>query len=133
MTPARAVLAVVVLLGAGVAVSALAGHDAALDRDRALLVLQTERFGPGTRGRIAAWVEATRPGTALVWTADDPALFDDRVPVTLRIGDGPRYRFEVGLADRTVRALDDETRGLVRRIERWAAAPTGADDGAAPK
>lgn len=132
MTPARAVLALVVLLGAGVAVSALAGHDAALDRDRALLVVQTERFGPGTRGRIAAWAEATRPDAPLRWQADDPALFDDRVPVTVRIGDDPPYRFEVDPTDRAVRPLDDETRGLVRRIERWAAAPNGAD-GAAPK
>lgn len=120
MNPGRWALAGLVGLGAVVALSALDGHYDALDRDRALLVMQTERFGPGTRGRIAAWAEATTPGATLRWQADDPPLFGDRVPVALHIGDAGPYRFGVGLGDRTVTPLDAETRGLVARITHWA-------------
>ena len=133
MNRAQVGLVALVLFGAGVAVAALTGHDAALDRDRALLVAQTERFGPGTRGRIAAWAEATRPGQTLRWSADDPPLFADVVPVTVHIGDDRPYRFEVVLGERVVRPLDDETRGLVQRIERWAAGPTGEGGPRPPK
>lgn len=131
MNGPRALLAALVLLGAGVALSALAGHDAALDRDRALLIAETERFGPGTRGRVAAWAAVEHPGDAVRWRAADPALFDDTVPVTLRIGDRGPYRFEIVLGPRIVRPLDDETRGLVARIERWAEAASRGP--AAPK
>jgi len=123
------VLAGLVLLGVAISVSALAGHDAALDRDRALLVAETERFGPGTRGRVAAWAGVYHPGEAVRWSAGDPSMFDDRVPVSLHIGGAGPYRFEVSLDDRAVRALDDETRRLVQRIEEWA----GADPPIAPK
>lgn len=120
MNPGRWALAGLVALGSAVALLALDGHYDALDRDRALLVAQTERFGPGTRGRIAAWAEATTPGATLRWQAGDPPLFDDRVPVALHIGEAGPYRFEVGLADRAVTPLDAETRGLVERIATWA-------------
>lgn len=119
------VLAALVLLGAGVSAATLVGRGAALDRDRALLIAETERFGPGTRGRVAAWVEATAPGTALRWSAGDPSMLDDRVPVALHIGDRRPYRFEVDVASREVVPLDDETRALVRRISTWAASPDG--------
>lgn len=122
---ARWLLAGLVLLGAGVSAAALVGRGAAVARDRALLIAQTERFGPGTRGRVAAWVEATAPHTPVRWSAGDAPLLGDRVPVALHIGDRGPYRFEIHLADRAVVPLDDETRELVRRISMWAAAPGG--------
>lgn len=111
------------LIGGALAQITLVGHYDALDRDRALLIVQTERFGPGTRGRIAAWAEATTPGEPLTWAADDPPLLGDRVPVDVRIGPSGPYRFEVDLGARAVYPLDGETRGLVDRIAQWAARP----------
>lgn len=130
MNPGRWALAGLLLIGGGVALLTLVGHFDALDRDRALLVAQTERFGPGTRGRVAAWAEANRPGAALRWSAGDPPLFDDRVPVSLHIGEAGPYRFSVALGARAVIPLDDETRRLVARIATWAAAEA---PGGAPK
>lgn len=125
----RAALAAALLVAAGLSVHTLLAHHDALDRDRALLAAQTERFGPGTRGRIAAWAAAERPGAALDWRAGDPGLFDDRVPVALTIGDDGPYRFTVRLGDRAVEPADGPTRALVERVAAWAGDDGGRDPG----
>lgn len=107
-------------------------HYDALDRDRALLIAETTRFGPGTRGRVESWLTATRPGHRATWHAHDPGLFDDTVRVDLRIlppadpstgasadPAGP-YPLRIGLADRHVEPLTPAAAALIEEIATWA-------------
>lgn len=104
-------------------------HYDALDRDRALLIAETTRFGPGTRGRVESWLTATRPGHQATWHAHDPGLFDDTVRVDLHIvppPDGPTgapagpYPLRIGLADRHVEPLTPAAAALIEEIATWA-------------
>jgi len=105
------------------------------DMDRALLVAQTTRFGPGTRGRIAAYLADQDPNARLDWSAEPPALFESTVPVALETtgNRAQTYRFRVHMNDRTVEPMDDPSRSLINQIATWAASPTSHGERSAPK
>lgn len=133
MTPRRLADALaLVAVGAAALVALVYTHARydALDRDRALLIAETTRFGPGTRGRIESWLTATRPGHQATWQAHDPGLFDDTVRVELRIVPPPGspsdaagpYPLRIGLADRRVEPLTPAAAALIEEIATWAGA-----------
>lgn len=126
MTPANRVRP---LLPLAITAAALAGLGLATaradarDRDRALLAAETARFGPGTRGRVAAWYAATHPDATLTWRALDPGWLDPEVTVELTVttaAEVRRHAFEVTLADRAVAPADAATADLITRIATWA-------------
>lgn len=117
------------LLPIAITAAALAGLGIATaradarDRDRALLAAETARFGPGTRGRVAAYYAATRPDAALTWRARDPGWLDPTVTVELTVtaaAQSWRHAFEVTLTDRAVAPADAATADLIARIATWA-------------
>ncbi|MCB9526901.1 MAG: hypothetical protein H6701_00635 [Myxococcales bacterium] len=117
------------LLPLAITAAALAGLGVATaradarDRDRALLAAETARFGPGTRGRVAAYYAATQPDATLTWRAADPGWLDPTVTVELTVTTAARterHTFEVTLADRAVAPADAATADLIARIATWA-------------
>lgn len=131
MSPSRSGRRLLPLAIAAAAIAALAvthAHYQARDRDRALLIAQTARIGPGTRGRIAAWLQATRPGHSLEWRAPDPTstlfppLFASTRRVELHLAPPIQpYRFDIDLATREVTPADPATAALLEEIATWAA------------
>lgn len=117
------------LLPFAITAAALAGLSVAItradarDRDRALLAAETARFGPGTRGRVAAYYAATHPDATLTWRARDPGWLDPTVTVELTVTAAAQsscHAFEVTLTDRAVAPADAATADLIARIATWA-------------
>lgn len=136
MNPSRSgrrLLPLVIAIAAITALGVTHAHYQARDRDRALLIAQTARIGPGTRGRIAAYLQATRPGHALEWRAPDPAfsLFPTLFAPTRRVElhlalsgpapPAPPYQFDIHLVTREVTPADPATAALLEEIATWAA------------
>lgn len=122
---------VAVAAAALIALTITRAHYDALDRDRALLIAETSRFGPGTRGRVESWLTATRPGHTAIWRAHDPGLLTDTVDVDLYItppaappGARPnaarRYPLRIDLTDRHVEPLTPAAAALIEEIATWA-------------
>lgn len=126
---ARAVLLVATIGAAVLGFEVARDHFDARDRDRALLTMQTARFGPGTRGRIEAWLAAEHPGHETRWSATGPGLFGSAIGVRLEIAAaaptpaGPvvgDYRFTVGLTDKQITAEGPPAQQLVDWVATWA-------------
>lgn len=119
MTAPRALLLLVALLVGALAVAVTQRHYDARDRERALLKVQTRRFGPTTRAHLKGYFAATEPGRALVWSAEKPGVFAGTVEVTLRLEGDPRaWRFRVD--GDTVVPANEETHALAERVRQWA-------------
>ena len=93
----------------------------------AIRVLQLKRFGVLIDTRLAEYFEHTNSTSKLSWSAGQPKLFSDNVPVDINLSmvDGSKtYRFLVNVSRRHVEAADDLTRGLLTQVRVWARAKT---------